>query len=157
MKIIYHCFGSSHTSVVSASIHVGLLSEKKLPSQEDLIKLPHYDKTESYEIGNIYYMGRDEEDNDIYIMGVGTAKIIVPRVIWGLLDIYGISKDGLMLVDTLPDAHILTKIGGFLSRRLHLISLGRPLTVTGIQRQYFGYVDLVRKVKKEASLRKTNT
>lgn len=153
MKIIYHCFGSAHTSVVSASIHLGLLSEDRLPTQEDLVQLPHYDKTEGHEIGNIFYVGRDHDGNDIYIMGVGTAKAIVPRVIWSLLEIYNIPREDLMLVDTLPNAHPLTKLGGFLSRRLHLVSLGRPLTVIGIRRHYSGYVSLVRSVREEAKRR----
>jgi hypothetical protein len=147
MKIIYHCFGSAHTSVVNASIHLGLLSEDQLPSYRDLTELPHYDETEGHEIGKIFHMGRDNEGNDIYIMGVGSAKPIVLNALQSLMDIYDICSHEVIFVDSLIGVHLLTRIGGFISRRLHLISLGRPLTVLGIRRSFRRYVEVVRSVK----------
>jgi hypothetical protein len=31
MKIIYHCYGGTHSSVIAAAIHLGLLPEDRVP------------------------------------------------------------------------------------------------------------------------------
>ncbi|HEX3010797.1 MAG TPA: DUF3189 family protein, partial [Syntrophomonadaceae bacterium] len=39
MKIIYHCFGGSHSSVTAAAIHLGLIEKHRPPSMEELMSL----------------------------------------------------------------------------------------------------------------------
>ena len=51
------------------------------------------------------------------------------------------------MVDTLKNINLITKIGGFISRRLGLIWIGRPLTVIGIQQKYQDFIQLVNDVK----------
>ena len=45
MKIIYHCFGGSHSSVSAAALHLGLLDRQRTPTEEELVRIPYYDKT----------------------------------------------------------------------------------------------------------------
>ncbi|MFY9217196.1 MAG: DUF3189 family protein, partial [Tepidanaerobacteraceae bacterium] len=49
---------------------------------------------------------------------------------------------------TLNSVNLLTKIGGFFSRRLGFVTVGRPLTILGIQLKYRDFVELVKAVKK---------
>ena len=49
--------------------------------------------------------------------------------------------------------NLLMKIGGFSSRRLHLVSFGRPIVTRGTQKAYPNILKLVQFVKKEALVR----
>jgi xylulokinase len=42
MKIIYHCYGGSHSSVLAAAIHTGRLNPERLPTGEELMALPYF-------------------------------------------------------------------------------------------------------------------
>lgn len=147
LKIIYYCYGSSHSSVVAASLHLGLLPIDRRPSSPEILALPHYDRTSSEDIGRCFLMGRDELGNEVYIMGMGHAKKIVRRAIESILQIYHLPTSDILFVDALPQVGLITRVGGFLSRRIGFVSLGRPLTVYGIRRCYPNFLRLVRTVK----------
>lgn len=151
MKVFYCCYGSAHSSVVAASIHLGMLSERGKPSIKDLINLPHYDKTRSYQIGIPFFMGTDEKGRDIYIIGMGGEKQMIKRAIISLLYELKVPDNEYVFVDTLHLTNFITKIGGVLSRRLGIIFLGRPLTAIGIRMKFFDFVNLVKHVKNETS------
>ncbi|MGI6485007.1 MAG: DUF3189 family protein [Thermoanaerobacterales bacterium] len=147
MKIFYYCFGSAHSSVVAASIHLGMLPSDRIPSPKEFANLPHYDKTNQYEIGTPFMMGRDEFDSEVFILGMTNERKLVKKAILSFFSICGISTDDIMMIDTLKNVNFKTRIGGYLSRRLGCITLGRPLTIKGIQERYTDFVDLVEKVK----------
>ncbi len=147
MKIFYCCYGSAHSSVVAASIHLGLLPSNRVPTFREFIVLPHYDKTESFEIGTPFYMGKDEYNSEIFILGMGSERKLVKRAILSFLTHAGINTQDVMIIDTLKNVNLITKIGGFASRRLGLVTIGRPLTILGIQQRYRDFVKLVMQVK----------
>ncbi len=147
MKVIYHCYGSSHSSVVAAAIHLGWLPSDRVPEPDEILGLPHYDKTNPDQIGICFYMGTDEAGREVYIIGMGAAKGVVRRAVESIFQICGVSRDEYTLVDTLPEVGIVTKIGGFLSRAVGLIGVGRPLTVWGMRRSYPRFVQLVQGVR----------
>jgi hypothetical protein len=84
-------------------------------------------------------------------MGMKGSSKIVERAIYSILDQEGIDRTELVLVDTLPYVNNTTRIGGFLSRGLGLVSIGRPLTIHGLQKSYWRFVDLVNNVKDRLS------
>ena len=147
MKVFYCCYGSAHTSVVAASIHLGLLPKDKIPVSKEFTILPHYDETESFEIGTPFFMGKDEFEADVYIIGMINQRDLIKNTIRSYLRHCGINDKDILMVDTLKGIGIMTKIGGFASRRLGLIKIGRPLTIWGIQQRYIGFVNLVNNVK----------
>ncbi|MBM7623847.1 DUF3189 family protein [Sporohalobacter salinus] len=151
MKIIYNCYGSAHSSVLAAGIHVGLLPKNRVPTTTEIMDLPHYDQTETEEIGTIYYFGEDEFDSQVYILGMKSSPKVVRRAIFSVLEEFDIDRNKLILIDSLPYVNNLTRIGGFLSRGLGLVKIGRPLTVYGLQKSYFRFVNLVQGVKKRLS------
>ncbi|TYP54918.1 DUF3189 family protein [Thermosediminibacter litoriperuensis] len=152
MKIFYCCYGSAHSSVVAAAIHLGWLPSDRLPDTEEFKRLPHYDKTNSFEIGYPFFMGRDERGIEVYIIGMTSQRKLVKRAIVSFLEHSGVNTDNLFFIDTLPLVNFKTKVGGILSRRLGLVFLGRPLTIKGIQERYFEFVKLVEIVKKRVEI-----
>jgi len=155
MKVFYCCYGSAHSSVVAAAIHLGLLPSDRLPDAKEFLVLPHFDKTESFEIGTPFFMGRDEYNSEVYILGMGGERALIKRAILSFLGHAGIDTRDIMLIDTLRNVNLITKIGGFTSRRLGLVAIGRPLTVFGIKQKYGDFVKLVRDVKKTEQNRLT--
>lgn len=147
MIVAYICYGSAHSSIVAASIHVGLLPNDRIPSYEEIISLPHYDTTDGNQIGIPFYMGIDEFDNDVYAIGAKNGRKIMIRAVYSFLRESGIDKDEIMFVDALPAIGIMTKIGGMTSRKFRIVSVGRPFTVYGILRKYKNFIDLVNNVK----------
>lgn len=147
MKIFYYCYGSAHSSVVAASIHLGMLPTDRLPCAEEFKNLPHYDKTETYEIGTPFFMGIDEYGVEVYIIGMTSERQMVIKAIYSFLTESGVDVNDLVMVDSLRNVNLKTKIGGFISRRLGFVAIGRPLTIKGIQEKYIGFISLVEDVK----------
>lgn len=142
MKIIYHCFGGSHSSVAAAALHLGLLDRQRIPSQEDLVRIPYYDKTTDADFGIIRYMGTDEEGNDVYVFGKKTFSNRYMALLMGIAGILG-EQDQVVLVDCMNRVNWSMKLGGFTSRRLGLTPIGRPIVTWGTRRAFAQLVNLV--------------
>ncbi|MBP2071319.1 DUF3189 family protein [Thermoanaerobacterium butyriciformans] len=147
MIVAYICYGSAHSSIVAASIHVGLLPNDRIPTFDEILSLPHYDLTEGNQIGIPFYMGIDEYDNDVYAIGAKSGRKIMMKAVRSFLKESGIGENEILLIDTLPAIGLLTKLGGMTSRRFKIISVGRPFTVYGIIKKYNNFLDIVNKVK----------
>jgi len=154
MKIFYYCYGSAHTSVVAASIHLGFLPTNTIPEAFYFENLPYYDRTPSDEIGTPFFMGLDEYNAEIYIIGMDGERELIKNAITSFLKNSGIDTDKeLIMVNALQSVNIKTRFGGFASRRLGLVKFGRPLTIKGIQENYYNFVKLVADVKREEKSR----
>ena len=149
MKIIYHCFGGAHSSVIAAAIHLNQLSTSEKPTPQDILKCAYFDEVPTEKQGVIHYLGKDEEGNDIYNMGCGGAGAIMERALPDILNIYGKSSNDLHMVDTLGCVNFSMRLGGYISRRLRMVNVGRPLVLKGSIMAYPSLVDLVAKVKKD--------
>ncbi|HRY13726.1 MAG TPA: DUF3189 family protein [Syntrophomonadaceae bacterium] len=142
MKIIYHCFGGSHSSVSAAAIHLGLLDHQRIPTEEDLVRIPYYDKTTDADFGKIRYMGTDDAGNDVYVFGKKTFSNRYASVLMGIAKILG-EQDQLVMVDCMNRVNWSMKIGGFTSRRLGLTMVGRPIVTWGTRQAFNQLVNLV--------------
>ena len=148
MKIIYHCFGGSHSSVTAAAIHLGLLPTNRLPSFRELMALPHFDKTPGEVYGVIRFKGRTAEGDEVYTLGKKNLGSRLDQVFMGLAELLGV-KDQVVVVNTMHHVNVLMMAGGFLSRRLGLVSLGRPILVWGTRLAFPQLVQAVETVKNE--------
>ncbi len=159
MKIIYHCYGGAHSSVVAAAVHLGELPKDSKPRSEDILKCAYFDEVPSVKIGIIHYLGKDEEGNDIYNMGCGNAGKIIEKALPEILNIYGIKSDDLYLINTLKCVNWTMRLGGYLSRSLKLTRIGRPLVIMGTIAAFPAIVKLVEKSKEEirAALREARS
>lgn len=148
MKVIYNCYGGTHTSVMAAALHLGIFKEEQFPRPGKLLACPYFDKVEKKDVGKIYYMGRDEKGHEVYVMGCFSAGALVARVLGEFGRIMKINMEEVLFVSTLPCLNILIRAGGILSRRLRLVTLGRQLLIPGCRISYSKIKKVVREAKK---------
>jgi len=146
MKIIYHCFGGSHSSVTAAAIHVGLLPTNRPPSAQEFMALPYFDKTPGDVYGVIRFMGRTSEGDEVYALGKKNLGGRLNQVFMGLAELLGV-EDQVVVVNTMPYVNIIMMVGGFLSRRLGIVMPGRPILIWGTRLAFPGLVGLVKTIK----------
>ncbi|NLV15929.1 MAG: DUF3189 family protein [Syntrophomonadaceae bacterium] len=143
MKVIYHCFGGSHSSVTAAAIHLGILPPHSVPDTHQLLSLPYYDKTPGNEYGKIRFVGVSSDGHQVYVLGkenLGDRMNEIFYEIGRLLDL----DNEFVAVNTMPSVNIFMMLGGYLSRRLGLARLGRPILVFGTR---LAFPRLVEQVK----------
>ncbi|NMB35813.1 MAG: DUF3189 family protein [Firmicutes bacterium] len=133
MKVVYYCYGGTHSSVTAASLHLGLLAKNRLPTAQELLSCPYFDRLTARDYGKIFFMGRDSRGCEVYVMGCRDAGLLVETALKEFCRIMQVNNRPVTLVNTKPCLNILMRVGGFLSRRLNLITLGRLFLFPGIR------------------------
>ena len=147
MIIVYHCYGGTHSSVLAAALHTGLISPWRPPGAARLFALPFLDRQDGSNHGQLYFFGTDEKGHHVYVLGRRRDGEMLSLVFGGPA---GEEPAGdLLLVNAMYCVPPLLKIGGFLSRRLKLTRIGRPLVVAGLRQAYPCLRELVYRVKAE--------
>lgn len=147
MKLFYFCYGRSHSSVIAGYIHLQRLPRDRIPSIKEIIAVPEFDKANPGDFGVPYLLGKDNLGREVYIMGFGKNYLLALQTIHYILVNQGIDPSDWLFFNALDQIGTLTKIGGFLSRNLRIITIGRYLAALGIQRSYFQLVKLVESAK----------
>lgn len=129
-RVVYHCFGGAHTSVVAGALHLGLLPQQ--PTWRDIAAFPHFDRTLTGERGWPLFLGVDDQGREVYAMGRGRDGKAMTALFSGLVRALGKDHREVAAYDTLRCAGVLTKLGGYLSRRLGLVWPGRTLAALGV-------------------------
>ncbi|QUH20931.1 DUF3189 family protein [Alkaliphilus sp. B6464] len=149
MKIIYTCYGGAHSSIVASAIHMGYLPVDRIPTKEEILNIPYYDQSPKEFRGTPIYIGTDEKLREIYALGMGPYRREYTEIAYNFaFQLSNDVKKNIQIINVIPLLSFSVKIGGFLSRRVGLIKLGRPLTVAGIQKRYNLFIELVEDVKK---------
>lgn len=146
MKVIYHCFGGSHSSVLAAALHLGLIDKTRLPSMDDLLNLPIFDKTCDDDFGLIKLVGTDELGHEVYILGKKSFGDRYSKILEGTADILGMKQD-LITINVISRVNWLMRIGGFSSRQLGLIEVGRFFLLHGTRQAFFEIANIVEVTK----------
>lgn len=152
MKVIYHCFGGSHSSVMAANIHVGNLRSDRFPGYKALYELPYFDRTTDDDFGIIKLVGFDEWGNQVYSLGQMHLGRRFHPIIESILSITE-TREHTVLMGTMPHVNLLMMLGGNLSRKRSLPWLGRPLLYLGTRLSYRCLVKAVKEVKAELEQR----
>lgn len=147
MKIIYCCFGGSHSSVTAAAIHLGMLSSTRTPTGAELLLVPYYDRQIAKDHGSFRYMGDDEYGNQIYIIGKHNLGRNFEDIIRQIAEIFGLDQTNFVIVDTMPYVNMTMMIGGYTSRRLGIVTIGRPIVIRGTQNAFFKLAAMVHRLK----------
>ncbi|NLG31978.1 MAG: DUF3189 family protein [Syntrophomonadaceae bacterium] len=142
MIIIYHCFGGSHSSVLAAGVHLGLIPKHRLPSVEEMMALPYFDKTCDEDFGTIRFMGFDDLGNQVYVLGKKSLGDRLSNILMGIAKLLD-TEEQLITVNCMSRVNWSMKLGGFVSRRIGLVSLGRPVVEKGSQKAFYQLVNLV--------------
>ena len=145
-KIIYHCYGGAHSSVTAAAIHLGQLRGEKVPTSEELMALTLFDRQTKEGHGKLHFFGFDEKGDEVYSVGCRNVGESVAKLLAKLKEILS-AGDELIFIDTLHCVNLKMRIGGYISRRLGLIKIGRPIVLRGTRDAYFKLVKLVQQVK----------
>lgn len=149
MIVIYHDVGGAHSSAVAANIHINKLPMDKIPESAEILNLPTFDKLEKKDIGRLIYIGEDEFGARVYTLSRQYKPNLVIPAISDMYNILNGNLKGFFLADTSPSVNNLMRIGGFSSRRLGLVSFGRPIVTKGTLAAYSQIVDIVRKAKEQ--------
>ena len=149
MKIIYSCYGGAHSSIVASAIHVGYLPIDRVPTGEEILNIPYYDQSPKENRGIPIYMGTDTELRKVYALGMGPYRSEYTKIAYNFaFQLVGENKEDIRIINVVPLLSFSVKLGGFISRRVGLIKLGRPLTISGIRKRYDLFIKLVKDVKK---------
>jgi len=151
MKIIYHCFGGTHSSVTAAATHLGLLPRERKPHPRELLSLPFFDTREGNDHGDITLMGVDDMGNEVYFTGQRGKPEFLENIVNGLAQNFNLPANSYRLINVMPKVNISMRIGGFLSRRFRWIKTGRPLVTLGTVWAYPEIIKLVREILAEES------
>lgn len=147
MIVVYHDVGGAHSTAVAANIHINKLPMDRVPSKEELLSLPTFDKIEKDQIGRLLYIGEDEFNNKIYTCARKYSPDLVVPAIRDMYSILHGNMAGLIIIDTKPLVNFLMNFGGYTSRKMHWVRFGRPIVTKGAQQAYMEIVDLVKGVK----------
>lgn len=145
IKFVYYDYGGSHSSVLAANIHANNIS-KSIPTNEVLDDLPLFDKTEPEDFGHMKYIGQDENNNEVYLLG--TKHSDFTSAIEGIASLMGLSNE-FIFVGTMPYVNNILRTGGFISRGLSIPFIGRPFVYRGAKDAFPALVSLVDRVKLE--------
>jgi len=147
LKIIYHCFGGTHSSVTAAACHLDMLPAECALQDEDLQATPFFDTRDSKDHGNITLMGIDGAGNEICFVGRRGCPQLLENIVRGLAREFNVSHQEYMLVNVMHQVNISMRLGGFMSRRFNWIYPGRPLVTRGTIQAFAKIIKLVLKVK----------
>ncbi|WHH59504.1 DUF3189 family protein [Petroclostridium sp. X23] len=146
MIIIYHCSGGTHSSVLAANIHLGILPEDRIPDADEMLQKTNFDRSNKKRWGLINKVGYDEHGSLVCTLGRRFSIDITIQALNSLSILFD-KKEELQLINIHNDVNFLMKIGGTLSRGLHMVGMGRPIVIKGSQAVYPNIVEVVKNVK----------
>lgn len=148
MNIIYHCVGGTHSSAIAAAIHLDHLPKNRKPSKQEILSVPYFDSLNKEDQGKILFRGKDSVNNSIFTLSRQFVPQLVLPAIKDAWELAGGMREDLLLVNTMPSVNLLMRIGGFSSRRLNLVSIGRPIVTLGAIRAYEEILKIVADTRK---------
>lgn len=113
----------------------------------DILALPNFDATSKDQIGRVFKFGVDERGNNVYIAALGPGRQATLSALKLMLQECGVSELNSLIVNALSCVNLEVRVGGFLSRRLGLVSIGRPMCARGIIRHFKCFVSLVAEAR----------
>jgi hypothetical protein len=143
-RVIYYCYGSAHSSVLAAAIHLGKLPMDRVPNLDQLKKIGDLDRTHNDMIGMLHLQGVDPKGNEVYTLGVGGEQDLVISSVQSMIAAAGGDLRNYLFRSALPHINLQAKIGGALSRRYGWMTLGREICLRGILSSYEEVVPFVK-------------
>jgi len=148
VKVLYHCYGGTHSSILAAAIHAGYCDPDRPPARRELDTLPLFDKRAGSDYGKARFYGRDERGHEIWVVG-RLRYLSAPGEVFAAMA--GLFPDSArtVVVDVAPTLNWQMRFGGFISRALRLPAFGRPLIARGTRLAYSRIRALVTRTKEE--------
>ncbi|WP_202080024.1 DUF3189 family protein [Caldalkalibacillus salinus] len=149
MNLIYYCYGSAHSSIVAAAIHLGHLPDDRVASVEDILSLPDFDISRNDSLGHLFFKGVDHDGHNVYTIGLGPERQLVQRSIASMIDHLSDEPDQFLFAQALPHINRMARIGGALSRRYGCVKIGRYVAAKGVHLDYKSLLSFVKDTKKK--------
>ncbi len=138
--VIYHCFGGTHSSIIAANLHLGRLPWHEPVRREELLALPHFDRLNGQQVGIVFPHGEDEGGNLVCTVARRGQIQLAENI---LASLGRLLEQEILLVNALSPLGSVARVGGFLSRRWGVVSLGRILLTADCLRVYPRFLKLV--------------
>lgn len=152
MIYIYNCYGGTHSSSLASAVHLKKLPLDRIPTDDEIISTPYFNKLTYKDMGRIIYRGDDEEGNKVFTIGRGTSKVLVP-CLKNLIDILqndcGL-EERIILSNMSPVVPFAMTMGGFFSRGLGINFIGVPLLIIGAKQAFPKVIEFVERTKRAA-------
>ncbi|HOB90923.1 MAG: DUF3189 family protein [Bacillota bacterium] len=151
MIVVYHDYGGTHSTALAAAIHLGIVGgdgATSIDSRSLLSRVPYFDQVPNTCKGTVMRIGRDSDGNEVFILGRrGDADLAINTVL-SAARLLGRCDSDILFVDVSKRINLLMRIGGFISRRLNLIPIGRPIVTYGTRKAFPSISQLVKKTKR---------
>lgn len=144
MIVIYHCWGSAHSSILAAHLHLGSIGVRR-PAIKEIAQLEYFDYLPDQQVGIPVFCGEDHYGNLVYAVGFRQAGQAAVSCLKGILGAVHV-RERILFAETLHLVNLWTRLGGFLSRHCG-IRLGRYLCAFGLWLRYRQFADFVEEVK----------
>lgn len=137
---------------MASAVHLGLLPADRLPSREEVLNIPYFNKLSRKDFGRIIYRGTDSEGHKVFSFGRGTSTVLLPCIenLINLLSNECGFKDRIILSNMSPCVPPAMTAGGMLSRWLGIHFIGVPLLVIGARETFPTIVEIVKLTKERA-------
>ena len=132
MKIIYYCSTGRHTSIFMANLHLGNISLKRHYKSEELASLKYFGGSSVQE--EPLFIGIDNDDNEIYTLGIPKEKEIMRKLIGNFLEIKGKNSQDVQTIDADKFSNPWIRLGIFLSLHTRFKGLARQFVVKGFEK-----------------------
>lgn len=152
MIYIYNCYGGTHSSSLASAIHLKKLPEDRVPTKEEILGVDYFNRLTYKDMGRLIFRGVDDEGNNVYSVGRGTSRVIIPclqNFITILCKEYGF-KEKVVFSNMSPTVPPAMTCGGFFSRGLGIDFIGVPLLVVGAKQAYWKVADIVKNTRQVA-------
>jgi len=124
-----------------------MITDKEAPDSETITRLPGFDTVTTEALGHVTEVGVDKGGHRVFVASLGPRRTITRAALELLLREVIPNHENYILVDSLRCIHWKTRVGGFVSRRLGWIRIGRPLAIEGIQKSFNCFKVVVTEVK----------
>lgn len=150
MIYIYNCYGGTHSSILAMAYHLEMLDENREPTKDEILNLPNFNKLVYGNRGELFYYGSDKDGNEVYAMGRGRSKVLIPGLynLASMLHKQKVLDEKIIFSNTSPTVSLPMTFGGLFSRWLKIDFIGVPLLVKGAKKSYKDIIKLVNHTKK---------
>src|SRR5690606_34926436 len=118
-------------SPTAAAIHLGILPVNKSPTFTELLQIPRFDEIRGWEHGKLFRAGMDQAGNEVYTMGRRNSSELVIKLIKEFTRLCGGNPDEYYFVNCVQLLNPFMVTGGYSSRALGWVRLGRPIVAFG--------------------------
>ena len=144
MKYIYLGVADLYLPATTAALHLGQLEGASRPSQEQLGRLSYFRTVSKDDDGKIYFAGRDNLGNEVYIASVKGHPDVVVRAVQSLLGLYQMSVSEVQVIPCLPENLQISMVCG-LFRRLGLQQIADFVGYKLVNNRFAAIVKSVRR------------